>query len=450
MARNENMASMNETPSRSITIPEQSSKEKLFENIKEAEERLAQPQSQSSKPKIQRVPDMLRDHRKFEKYYEPRAVAIGPFHHNKARCQLAEKFKPALAAKFIKESGRQAEDLHKVIEDNISTLKDCYNEEATRSYTDEVLTDLLFLDGCSTLQFIYSFMHHELASFKIKRDQVAFAKQDLFLLENQLPYQVLELLMQKSDKQADLKTVIDDFVRETADKRTRPLGGTSINMEEPPAHLLELLRTEMLGPPDRHKKKKHKDRRQSFRNIQELKAAGIHLKPSKRSTLRDISFTSLGFVGFLSLPPISVNDSMGPKFLNLVAYEMCPDFQNDFGVTSYICFLDSLIDHADDVKQLRKAGVLRNFLGSDEEVAKLFNEIGTDLVPNSETYLSVYGQLEVHCKTKWKTKLTVWMAQFYHDHFRSPWAIMALLGALAVLGLTGIQTWYTIHPPSTA
>ena len=46
------------------------------------------------------------------------------------------------------------------------------------------------------------------------------------------------------------------------------------------------------------------------------------------------------------LPPIIVDDSTRPKFLNLIAYEMCLDFENDFGITSYISFLDSLIDDA--------------------------------------------------------------------------------------------------------
>ncbi|XP_040371430.1 UPF0481 protein At3g47200-like isoform X2 [Rosa chinensis] len=389
MARNEDMASMNEAPSRSITSLEQSSKEKLFKNIEEAEARLCQ--FQSSKPKIQRVPDMLRDHPNLEKYYEPRAVALGPFHHDKARCQLAEKFKLALAAKFIQDSGRPAKDLHKIVEDNIKTLKDCYDEEATMSYTNEALTHLLFLDGCSTLQFIYSFMNNELANFKIKRDQVAFAEQDLFLLENQLPYQVLKLLMSLSDKEMELKTAIDGFVGRNImaagkkwkwhkHKKTSQPADIVVNMEEP-THLLELLRTKMLGPKESidPKKKKPKDRRQSFRNIQELKATGIHLKPN-------------------------------------------------------------------DVKQLRSARVLHNLLGSDEEVAQLFNEIGTDLVPNSETYRSVKSKLEKHYKTKWKN----WMAQFCHDHFSSPWTILAFLGVLAALGLSSIQTWYTINSPPSA
>ena len=75
-------------------------------------------------------------------------------------------------------------------------------------------------------------------------------------------------------------------------------------------------------------------------------------------SLKDIFFSTLLCFGFLWLPPIIVDDSTRPKFFNLIAYEMCSDFNNDYGVISYISFLDSLIDEANDVKELRKAGIL--------------------------------------------------------------------------------------------
>uniref|UniRef100_A0A2N9GFX4 Uncharacterized protein n=1 Tax=Fagus sylvatica TaxID=28930 RepID=A0A2N9GFX4_FAGSY len=127
---------------------------------------------------------------------------------------------------------------------------------------------------------------------------------------------------------------------------------------------------------------------QSFRNLLELKAVGIKLEPNKSSGLRDIRFNRKCnfYPGTLCLPLLTVDDSTGPKFLNLIAFEMCPDFENNYGVTSYISFLDSLIDEANDVIELRKVHILGNLLGSDQEVAQLFNEIGRDLVPNLEIY----------------------------------------------------------------
>ena len=89
-----------------------------------------------------------------------------------------------------------------------------------------------------------------------------------------------------------------------------------------------------------------------------------------------------------------MDESTGPKFFNLVAYEMCSDFENDYGVSSYISFLDSLIDDSKDVIDLRNADILCNFLGSDDEVAQVCNEIGTDLVPNLEIYEGVKRRIQ--------------------------------------------------------
>jgi hypothetical protein len=67
--------------------------------------------------------------------------------------------------------------------------------------------------------------------------------------------------------------------------------------------------------------------RGSYRKVQELKAAGIQLKCNKNSCLRNISFNRLFsfYLGYLLLPPITVDDSTGPKFMNLIASEMCPN-----------------------------------------------------------------------------------------------------------------------------
>ena len=95
---------------------------------------------------------------------------------------------------------------------------------------------------------------------------------------------------------------------------------------------------------------------------------------------------------------------------------MCPNFNNDYGVTSYISFLDSLIDEANDVKEIRKAGIIYNLLGSDDEVTQLFNEIGTDLVPNNKIYSDVRSRIQKYYKNKVKN----WISQAIHDHFSSP------------------------------
>ncbi|KAM1306752.1 hypothetical protein ACFX2H_009097 [Malus domestica] len=420
-----------------ITIHEEAIRTR-GEKLKKIWEVAEAAQKQNAEPKIQRVPIMLRDHKNFDKCFEPRVVALGPYHHGKEKYEQAEKVKLLLTANFLKDSDQttNAETLLKKVGDKINDLRECYDEKATKDYDDEALAWMLFVDGCSTLEFMYKY--EKLEEFKIKRDQVAFAEQDMLLLENQLPYRLLKWLIKKSKIHQELNTSIERFIRMHGGAPRDPA------TKREPTHLLDLLRTRMVGcPPSPSTKsgRRSTEGGHSFRNVQELQAAGIHFRYSKTNSLRAISF-KLRFqcCGFLYLPIIKVDDSMRPKFMNMIAYEMCSDFQNDFEVTSYIGFLDSLIDHPDDVKHLRKKGILLNLLGSDEEVAQLFNEIATDLVPNNVIYRNVKTQIEDHYKTKWKT----WMAQFFHDHFNSPWTFLAFIGVLLGLGLSGIQTWYAV------
>jgi hypothetical protein len=65
----------------------------------------------------------------------------------------------------------------------------------TKKYEDEYLARMQFVDGCAVLQFIYHGIEDKLKDVKMKNDQSRFWMDDLFLLENQLPYQLLEDLM---------------------------------------------------------------------------------------------------------------------------------------------------------------------------------------------------------------------------------------------------------------
>nr|XP_023898829.1 UPF0481 protein At3g47200-like [Quercus suber] len=441
--------------------------EERFKRVMEAREKLENAVTQSRTPKIQKVTFLLRDHKDNMKFFEPRMVSLGPIHHGKENYQLAEKHKLVLTYEFIKDSGKTIQEVYKKVEENIKELRECFEEEVTEKYDDEALAWLLFVDGCAILQYMYIQCANpsKFKELRIKHDRVAFVQQDLFLLENQLPYILLEWLMSLSEMKKKLEDSINKFIdgflrsvfKQQQEDSRRSLESQdqtiSVDIMEPkpkpkPIHLLDKLRTSLLAKhggqgANTNDPTSPNDDWQSYRNVQELQAAGIYLKLSESHSLSlsDIYFSTLfPCFGFLWLPPIKVDDSTGPKFFNLIAYEMCPDFDNDYGVTSYISFLDSLIDEANDVKELRKAGVLQNFLGSDQEVAQLFNEIGTDLVPNTKIYLEVRSSIQEYYKNKFLT----WTSQVIHDHFSSPWTIIAFIAAFFALILSTLQTWYTV------
>ncbi|KAK7364889.1 hypothetical protein VNO80_13635 [Phaseolus coccineus] len=441
-------------------------------------------------PKIQRVAHYLRGRKHFAHHYSPRLVSIGPIHHGKPNLELGEKYKLMWAAKYLERTKQDAQTLYQKIASNIEQLKQRFAEDVIRDFPDdEKLSWMLFVDGCSLLQILDKGNLNDPHEMNVKVDQLVLVWQDVLLLENQLPYKVLKDLSGHQND-ATLVNSMNNFLNYHHLSPVRPEqrqenhddkdeeraldedGYTSVVVDnedtqqheehrieirkELPFHLLDQLRRYVLDDPleePRHQKgdKENSERDENtnddmttYRNIGELRTAGIKLKVEKSRRLRDISFSYrwMCLCAELTLPEITVDDTTAPTFHNLIAYEMCPDFENSFDICSFVAFMDSLIDHPEDVKELRSAKVLQNALGSDEEVAKLFNTISTDLVPNTESYSKVRWKIEKHYRKKYRA----WIAQGYHTYFSNPWAIIAFLAALFAIVLTFIQTWFAINP----
>ena len=218
-----------------------------------------------------------------------------------------------------------------------------------------------------------------------------------------------------------------------------------------PCHLLDLYLRHCLGPPRRYNLKDiggmgrlgdvKEQVMASFRNVKELMSAGIRIKPSPTRYLRDISFTSNVITGCLRLPIITIDNSTKDMFFNLIAWEWSFNRGHDF--ISYLRFLDSLIDHADDVKELQSAGVLQNNLGTHEEVAEFFNTVSAKFEPNFHAYRDVRVKIRKHLKSHRNSKLKRWMTQCLDTYFGSPWTIIAWVGAALALFFTAVQTYFS-------
>lgn len=175
-----------------------------------------------------------------------------------------------------------------------------------------------------------------------------------------------------------------------------------------------------------------------IRSAVELYEAGIRFQPSKSNSLRDIRFHR----GVLSLPVIVVDDSTEYMFLNLMAFERLHVAAGN-EVTSYVFFMDNIIDSAKDVSLLHSRGIIQNAVGSDKAVAKLFNSLSKDVVLDPESSLDeVHRRVNKYCRKS----INMWRANLIHTYFRSPWAFLSLAAAIFLLVLTVLQTVYTIAP----
>ncbi|PON33973.1 hypothetical protein TorRG33x02_354060, partial [Trema orientale] len=126
------------------------------------------PNDSVHRRKIRPVPEVLR--KNFETHYNPGVIAIGPIHHHH-NSLMKKEFKGKLAARFFKASDQPGPTLLKTIKNKIEDLKKGFDDEVIRTYDDETLARMLFLDGCSMLQFIHCYVGNELKEFDISNGQ---------------------------------------------------------------------------------------------------------------------------------------------------------------------------------------------------------------------------------------------------------------------------------------
>ncbi|KAK1277983.1 hypothetical protein QJS04_geneDACA016621 [Acorus gramineus] len=405
--------------------------------------------------------------------FVPKVVSIGPYHHGDPRLAAMEPYK----IQASKEYGVAA---CKMVRGMAESVRKMYEIDPDNEMDPNKFADMLFHDACFVVHFISYYRNLPDPSRKpaamdrpdyqsstqgsTTTGQAAssegFVVRDLFLLENQLPYTVLKTVVSVKNSLSfdeDLQKFIGNVSHNNDKERAKDVvtraAGTDnakypdeyrIDMSGVHAeHLLDMLHQMLINPETCYGGGTPAEDgwdTLKFRSVMELTEAGIKFKPNKIGNLTDVKYKGGCLRGTVSLPRMIIDDSTKSNFLNLMALEMCPKGKRGYGVTSYICLLDNLIDHADDVRELRKRNVLVNFLGSDEQVADLFNELATDRTPHPNAYRDTITGIHNHLKNPYK----VTFATTINTHFNTPWSIVATVAATAGLALSAVQAGYAV------
>ncbi|MED6205370.1 hypothetical protein PIB30_016956 [Stylosanthes scabra] len=287
--------------------------------------------------------------------------------------------------------------------------------------------EMLVLDGCFVLEILRGVAEKEgFEKLGYSNNDPVFSmnrwihsiRNDMMMLENQLPLFVLERLLRlqlgRSKLNNYFKLLVSAFFEPLAP--ASEAGKISCKRGLVPVQEEEL-----------------RDR--------------VEFKKRETGRFWDIEFKN----GIMRMPRLLIHDGTRSLFLNLIAFEQCHlDSSND--ITSYVIFMDNLINSPADVGYLHYCGIIEHWLGSDAEVADMFNRLCQDVaIDNDNSYLSALSK-EVHeyYKTRWHT----WCATLRHNHFANPWAITSLVAGVVLLLLTFAQTFYTIYayyrPPHTS
>ncbi|KAK9926351.1 hypothetical protein M0R45_023588 [Rubus argutus] len=143
--------------------------------------------------------------------------------------------------------------------------------------------------------------------------------------------------------------------------------------------------------------------------------------------------------GELTIPRLAIAEMTEPLFRNLIAFEQCYHACED-KITSYACLMDNLIASKKDVHLLCKKDILGNWL-SAEDAFNFFENLYTDTLVSGFCYGGLCAELnKYHKHRRYK-----WRARLKRDYSSNPWKIISLVAAFILLGLTLLQTAYTIQ-----
>ncbi|XP_070673097.1 UPF0481 protein At3g47200-like [Malus domestica] len=393
--------------------------------------------------------------------YEPDIVSIGPLHRGRGgdKFQLMEKVKRWYLQCLLADANITLANLITGVVDFKKRARDCYAEPLDH-FNKKDFIEMMIIDGCFLIEL---FRKGFSVDQRDENDPVfnvscmpQYLFHDLLLLENQLPWFVLERLYNltavknttSEGNAASLPDLVLNFFKQSVadDFIFKPC----LNLPHEPLHILDLIRTWIVFPckeeglgckrkvgNDDQQQSEERPPPQRVPNATTLSEAGIKFQKSFKTSdcIMNINFEN----GVFTIPPLGIDETTGPLFRNLIAFEQCCH-SRPHKVTSYAVLMDNLIDSSKDIDLLCDMGILVNWL-SPEDAARFFNELYNDTMVIGFYYEGLCNEVNKYYKTDWNK----WMEKLRREHFGSPWAIISLVAAFILLVLTMLQTVYAIH-----
>ncbi|XP_028075100.1 UPF0481 protein At3g47200-like [Camellia sinensis] len=382
-------------------------------------------------------------HNKFrninEEAYTPFRVSIGPLHHGKEGLEDMEDHKWRYFNYFMQRSQKSLEELVKFMGGNEERIRGYYAE--TISLNSNKFLEIILVDAAFIIEVLLRYWFDDLITpndriFR-KPWMINDISQDLLLLENQLPFFVIQDLFEMTNINLvfnENETFSYPFVCLTlhwflnSNKiQERPVL-QDINPLEV-KHFLDLLRSCLVPRKSlRHTKGKF----EFIPSATELHEAGVKFKVSSSKSLFDIKFSG----NVLEIPQKKINDSTERLLRNIIAYEQC-HCKVKF-VTDYTVILVYLINTSKDVELLVKAKVVENWLSDNNDVSNLFNRLGKEVILDTNAYY--FTKLHKELNDYYKIRGHKWKATLRHNYCNTPWQVLSIFVAAILLGLTFIQS----------
>ncbi|KAK7352725.1 hypothetical protein VNO80_18153 [Phaseolus coccineus] len=369
-----------------------------------------------------------------EDAYTPKVVSIGPFHHNSPRLQNMERDKLIYCKAFLERHQISLESWVQYIEGVEHKFRSCYSE--TLHFTQEELVRIIFVDSGFIFELFWCTFYNDWSgknyTFIIKPGLTTNIRLDLLLLENQLPFFLLQNLFNLSFASTPtvkipsfLELTFDYFIYYNRSKLTYP----DISIK----HFTDLVRIFHLQYP-LQRRIEADESIIHFPSATQLSEAGVKFKVNLQSDcLLDLRFCGR----VLEIPQLKVVDWTERLFRNMVALEQC-HYPEESYITDYVAVLDFLVNTSRDVDLLVRKRVLVNWLGDSDSVANMFNSLWKNIthVNISPQYYFLCRELNDFCANP----LNKLKSTLRRDYCNTPWQTAVSTAGILLLVLSLIET----------
>ncbi|KAL5862297.1 hypothetical protein ACOSQ3_003586 [Xanthoceras sorbifolium] len=347
---------------------------------------------------IYRVPEYIR--KLNEDAYTPRLISIGPLHHGKKKLMGMENKKERCWSNFVERvDARKVEEVKTYIAEEEKHIRDHYlvtsNLESAK-YVKMVTYDAFFIIELFTKKY------YNIEDFFLKNPKMRYdLKNDLLLLENQLPYYVLNDLYTKAYPSTE---GTPSFFALCLIFKNKYEFNWSFSEQPKVEHLTDLLRQTLVK--EVQLTVKPNEYMFDLLSATKLSESGLEFRGTENKCFLDLSWLSWFKVNEVRIPRLKIYDDTEILFRNLMIFELI------------------------------EKGIIVNCMGDNEAIAKMFNELCSYIIPSTSCYYGIAVKIKEHNDYPWNHM----KATLIRVYFSDLWIGTATVAATFLVILTLIQT----------